>query len=166
MNKTILIAFTLLLGSMQVSAANISTEKQQLIDQLLVQTGQSAIAVGQQFSNSFIQQMSAMLKQSNPNVDPRVYDILKEEISAIIDEEFNGNNALATMMYPIYDKRFSAAELKQMIAFNNTKLGKKIIKVMPMITQEGMQAGQAFGQSIAPKIQQRLTARFKQEGIK
>jgi len=167
MKKYILLLMVLSMGSVQISsAADISSEKKELIDQLLVQAGQSAIAIGKQFSDAFIQQMTTVLKQTNPNIDPKAYDIVNEEINALIDEEFIVKGALSEIMYPIYSRHFSAEELREMIAFNNTELGKKVIKVMPMITQEGMQAGQVLGQSFAPKIQERIVARFEKEGIK
>ena len=71
-----------------------------------------------------------------------------------------------TFPYPTkIDKHFTDNELKQMIEFNKTELGQKIIRVMPQITQEGMQAGRLLGQSLGPEIQQRIAARFQSEGI-
>ncbi len=167
MKKYVLLLIVLLASNVQISsAADIGAEKKELIDQLLVQTGQSAISVGKQFSDAFIQQMIIVLKQANPNIDARAFDIVNEEVTALINEEIVLKGALSEAIYPIYSKYFSAEELREMIAFNNTELGKKMIKVMPIITQEGMQAGQALGQSLAPKIQERIVARFEKEGIK
>lgn len=166
MNKLIaMVAFSTVLLCSTLSANEVSKEKKALIDTLLEQTGQSAVAMGTQFSNLFIQQMTMILKKSNPNIDPKAYTILSEEVTAIINEEVVENGALSKMMYPIYNKHFSNDELKKMIEINNTEFGKKMIRVMPAITQEGMQAGQVFGQSLGPKIQQRLQARFKEAGI-
>ena len=148
-----------------VAAADISPGKKKLIDTLLVQTGQSGVAMGKQFSDLFIQQMVMILKQSKPDIEPKAFDIVEEEIISIIDEEIVVNGVLKEMMYPIYDKHFNEAELKKMIALNSTEFGKKMIRVMPMITQEGMQAGQQFGQTLGPKIQQRIVDRFQKEGI-
>jgi len=166
MNKFINIVFLSLLFSINTPvAADISPAKKKLIDILLVQTGQSGIAVGKQFSNLFIQQMKMALKKSKPDIDPKAFDIVEEEIISIIDEELVVSGALNKMMYPIYDKHFSETELKKMIELNNTEFGKKMIRVMPMVTQEGIQAGQQFGQTLGPKIQQRIISRFKKEGI-
>ena len=52
-----------------------------------------------------------------------------------------------------------------MIELNNTEFGKKMIRVLPAVAQEGMLAGQQLGQSLGPKIQERLMARFKEEGL-
>ena len=41
----------------------------------------------------------------------------------------------------------------------------KAISVMPQMAQEGMRAGQAWGQSLEPEIERRITARFEKEGI-
>lgn len=167
MNRIIItLILSVFLSSQALAENGISQEKKALIDTLLEQTGQSAIAVGTQFSNLFIQQMTMVLKKSYPNIDPKAFIILEEEITTIINEEIVINGALSKMMYPIYDKHFSSNELRKMIELNNTEFGKKMIKVMPLITQEGMQAGQVFGQSLGPKIQQRIATRFEQEGIK
>ena len=52
-----------------------------------------------------------------------------------------------------------------MIDLNNTELGKKMLKVLPLISEEAMQAGQQFGLGLAPKIQERIMSRFQKEGI-
>lgn len=165
MGKIIISFFALTLSFNIMAQTDIAQEKKKLIDTLLLQTGQSAIEMGKQFSNVFIQQMTAILKQTQPDINPKAFDILEEEVTAIIDEQLVQNSAFATMLYPIYDKHFNAEELQKMIELNNTEFGKKIIRVMPAITQEGMQAGQIWGQSIAPMIQQRIAQRFKAEGI-
>ena len=164
--KKLIILLSLMFIYQTVAAETISSDKNILVDRLLEQTGQSAIQVGKQFSNLFIQQMTMVLKNSNKDIDPRALSIMEEEVKSIINEEIVVNKKLAKMMYPIYAKHFTVDDLKQLIEFNDTPLGRKIIKVMPLITQEGLQAGQTLGQSLAPKIQSRLETRFEEEGIK
>ena len=163
-----IITAALLALSFNVSAAinDIPASKKLLIDNLLAQTGQSAVAVGRQYSELFTQQMTLILKQSKPDINPKAFDIVEEEIIAIMDEEFLINDAFKTMMYPIYSKHFTEGELRKMIEINNTEFGKKIIRVMPLISKEGMIAGQEFGKKLGPKIQKRIAERFKEEGIK
>lgn len=167
MKKSIIIAVLLSIFSFSALAAEeVSPAKKKLIDTLMEQTGQSADAVGKQFSDFFIQQMTHGMKQSNPDVDPKAFDLMKEEIIATVHQEMVSSGEFTKMMYPIYSKHFSEAELQKMIDLNNTEFGKKMIRVMPIITQEGMIAGQHFGQSLGPKIHQRVMERFKKEGIK
>lgn len=165
MSKLISLVFIALISINAQATETISTEKKGLIDVLLDQTGQSSIAAGKQLAEAFIQQMLTTLKQSNPDINPQAFVIIEEEVKAIIKEELIVKKGLRNMMYPIYSNHFSMQDLKDMIAFNKTAQGQKIIKVMPAITQEGMKAGQTFGQSLTPKVLERISTRFKAEGI-
>jgi len=160
-----LLFISLMLVSSIVRAETSDSAKRLLIDELLVQTGQSAKDTGKLFSNVFIEQMTTALKQAKPNIDPKAFDVIEQEVKLIIDEALLKDNIMADILYPIYSSRFSEEELKELIAFYKTPLGKKLLQNMPAITQEAMQAGQKFGQSLGPKIQERILARFKSEGI-
>lgn len=163
--KKLLLVLSLTLCSFSVSTEEIDPEKVKLIDKLLEQTGQSATNVGQQFSNIYIHQMTAVLRSSQEEIDPKAFMIVEEEIKAIIHDEIVVNQKLAKLLHPIYSKHFTVDELKQMVELNDTPFGQKIIRVMPLITQEGIQAGQTFGQTLGPMIQMRIKQRFDEEGI-
>lgn len=163
----IILALSLLLpvGGHAASGA-ISAEKKALIDTLLEQSGQSAIAMGKQFSDLFMVQMTDMLKKAKPDIDPRAFVILGEEVTAVINEKIVADGVLNNMMYPIYSRHFNEAELREMIAFNDTVLGRKIIRVLPEISQESLRAGQQMGAGMGPEIERRILERFRKEGIK
>lgn len=161
-----LLSFVLVSINQTAFSEEISTEKKALIDKVLEQTGQSSIATGQQFMNLFIQQITMALQANNPDIDPKAYKIVEQEIQAVISEEMIKNKALEKLMHPIYDKYYTTEDLKSMVELYNSPFGKKMLEVMPAIAQEGMQVGQVFGQSLGPKIQQRIAASFEQAGIK
>jgi uncharacterized protein len=92
-----------------------------------------------------------------------VLSILPTEVAAIFDENIG---TLKEEMIPLYHKYFTGAEVKEMIRFYSTDLGQKTIKVMPNLMQEGMAVGQRWGQSLGPKINQRVVARLRQRGVK
>lgn len=163
-----ILLFTLLsctLSSPGFAADAIPSEKIKLIDTVLEQTGQTAIKMGNQFSSMFAQQMSHMLQESQPTINPKAFAIIEQESLMLINEELVDNGQYNKMMYPIYHKHFTEAELQQMIVINNTELGQKMLQVLPTISAEAMQAGQQFGVMLAPKIQARILQRFKAEGI-
>jgi hypothetical protein len=167
--KTTLALMTLLFSisfTHTVIAAEVSQEKKQLIDTLLVQTGQSSEQVGKLMATQYVQQITKVMETTNPDIQPKVITVMSDEVNTIINEEIVENGRFTQLLYPIYDKHFSSDDLRKMIELNNTEFGKKLIKVMPQITQEALKAGQEFGQSLAPKINERLQARFKKEGFK
>lgn len=163
--KKLLLCVLILVSAQTVTAEDLSPAKKMLIDKLIEQMGQSTVDIGKQFSQLFIDSFSNTLKSAKPDIDPRAFDILAQEVNKVIDEVFVDSGVLSEMMYPIYGQRFSESELKELIAFYGTPLGKKLIRELPAITQESMRAGQKLGQSIAPKIQKRVQNRFQSEGI-
>ena len=163
--KSLITVVTLLclLVSGPAIGEELTPQKQAAIKELMMVTG--ATKIGAMFSNAFAGQMIQALKQSRPDVDPRIFNIIKEETEQFMTEEMVEKESFFPFVYPIYKKYLSLEELKGLIAFYKTPLGKKAVSVLPQLTQESMMAGQQWAQTIIPAFQQRLTQRLKQEGI-
>lgn len=144
-------------------ADGISPEKKVLIDELLQLSG--ATKMGEMFSGVFVQQMTTALKAAKPDINPKAFEIIKEEVNQLIHEEIVDKNALNNLAYPIYDKSFTLSDLEGVIAFYKSKVGQKLLAKMPTITQESMASGQAWGQSLVPKLQKRVLTCLQTEGI-
>ncbi len=76
-----------------------------------------------------------------------------EDAAKIVDEilmpEFvSQQNDLTTQIIDVWANNFSIDDLKGLRAFYNTPLGQKLIQTLPAVTQQGMSAGQAWGQRI------------------
>ena len=65
----------------------------------------------------------------------------------------------------IYARHFTEDDVRDMIAFYETPIGKKTIEVMPRLMQEGMQAGQRWAAEMMPGVEERVVARLEAEGI-
>ncbi len=55
---------------------------------------------------------------------------------------------LNTQIIDVWANNFSVDDLKGLKAFYATPLGQKLIATLPAVTQQGMAAGQAWGQRI------------------
>jgi len=90
------------------------------------------------------QQMRSMghdqLRKSQPNVTDA--DIAK--LDAISDEVMKGMSVegLLDDMIPVYQKHLSKSDVEAMIGFYSTPTGQKILREMPGMTKDGMQAMQ------------------------
>ncbi len=142
----------------------LTLEKKEAIKELLQVTG--VLQITELFGSAITQQMFQVLIKSKPDIDPKAFDIVREEVEALMHEELVVKESLYPFMYPVYHKYLTLEETNELIRFYKTPLGQKTISVMPKMTQEGMKAGQAWGQSIDLKFQQRVSDRFKKEGIK
>ena len=156
MQKVILITAVLFMATAVTtpSYAEISAEKKELVREFLEMSGvkQTAVVMADGMFNLF----ATDFKKKNPNASQKTLNIIKEEISAYYDEAF-ASDSYYNILYPIYDKHFTSEELVDIMNFYKTPTGKKTLKVMPIMMQESIAAGQVWGQAQVPAIQARLT---------
>jgi hypothetical protein len=143
-----------------VSAEEISKEKRVDIEHLMKVTG--ALALGQQMSDAVVANMTQMLRESRPDIPPEMFDVLREEVNGVIDDNLP---SFAELVTQLYHKHFTHEDIKGLIRFYDTALGRKTIAVMPALMQESLMLGQQWGQSLGPLIQRRVIERFKSEGV-
>ncbi len=60
------------------------------------------------------------------------------------------------IIVPIYAKHYSREDIRGLIAFYGSPLGKKVLEKQGLVAQESMAAGMSYGQGIAKKIISRL----------
>ncbi len=140
----------------------IPAEKRIAIRQLLVSSG--ALWLGEQMGDMFLQQLTQSLRAARSDIPAQAFDILEEEVQAVLAEEMDSGN-FEEMLYPIYHKYYSLEEIQQLLDFYSSPIGRKSVDVMPELTQESSQAGQAWGMALGPKINERIMRRFAEEGI-
>ena len=163
MQKIIVMFASLLFVTMMplhAAAEALTDGKRADIIKLLDTTG--AMNMGKQMSAMVVGQMSEALKASRPDLPPELFDILREEVSATFEENIP---MFVELIVPIYHRHFTHEELKGLLSFYETDLGRKKIRVMPLLVQESMLIGQQWGQTIGPEIERRVIERFKAEGV-
>ena len=65
-------------------------------------------------------------------------------------------NEFIEMIIPIYDKHFTHEEIKQLIAFYESPIGKKMIKVQPQLMMDSMTAGEEWGKKLIKTVKEKL----------
>lgn len=69
---------------------------------------------------------------------------------------------LEAMIAAIYDRHFTTDDLRQLLAFYDTPVGKKLLATLPTITQESVAAGREWGGKLGAAVGEELTA----EGVR
>lgn len=97
-------------------------------------------------------QMIQMFKEEYVDIPKEHWENLEKEFlkTSMVD--------LSIMLEPVYQKYLSLSDLKEVIAFYNTPVGKKFSEKSPLIVQESMQIGQEWGKKIAEKLIRNLDA--------
>lgn len=144
-------------------AEALTPEKQAAIEQFMTMAGSNKM--GNHFAGLFVQQITQAIKAANPSIPEQAQSIIREEVHAAIEAKMQGGDSLQTALYPVYNQYLTLEEIKILIAFYQTPVGKKITAVMPKLTQETMLAGQKWAQALAPEIKARISSRFLKEGI-
>ena len=64
---------------------------------------------------------------------------------------------LTKLLTPIYKKHFTHEDVKSMIAFFETPVGRKLAEKTPIISQESMAVGQQWGMQIGTRVGEKLS---------
>ena len=115
--------------------------KKEKIEKLLDVTGSGKMGA------QVVQSLVPSFQRAHPDVPQQFWD---DFAKAVKPED------LVALMVPIYDKYYTEEDIDQIIAFYNTPVGKKMISTTPMVMQESMAAGQAWGKQLAAKVAQQL----------
>ena len=141
----------------------LTIEKRKDIFTLIDMTG--AAKIGEYFGNTMIAQMNNSLIEMDANVPDSVLIIVEEEIDRIIKELINSENGLKDMLCNLYHKYYTHNDIKELIKFYKTKIGKKVIRVLPMIMRESISIGQRWEEKTGQVILDKLIIRLKSRGI-
>ncbi|MBM4153021.1 MAG: DUF2059 domain-containing protein [Kiritimatiellaceae bacterium] len=116
--------------------AETSDAKRADIKRLMEVTGSGELAT------QMLNQMIPAFKQIYPMIPDEFWNEFVAELN--MDE-------LIELCIPSYDKCFTHDEIKELLKFYETPIGKKMIQVQPQIMQECMMAGQMWGKQIGAK---------------
>ena len=112
-----------------------------------------------------LQQLKPAIVQGRPEV-ARDFDAMVPVLQELLTTQSAGMAKLLEDIAAIYARHFTVDEMRQLIAFYRTPLGQKFLDKMPTITQESMNAGQAFGQVLAGELQKRVIDELRKRGHK
>ena len=97
------------------------------------------------------QMFSTIRRSMRQQVPQEIWDDLIAEFKIEFSPE-----KLVELNLPIYAKHYTHDEIKQLIAFYESPLGKKMTSVTPLIVKEGYDVGVAHGRQVLQKIYQKL----------
>jgi uncharacterized protein len=141
MRKMILVF--ILLFSLQKTFAQTPANNEH-VKKLLELTGSGKIGV------QIIQTMISSYKKEMPTVPAEYWDNFMKEVNA---------DTLIDMIVPVYKKYYSDEDITALITFYESPVGQKVVKSMPLITQEAYALGRDWGQELTKKIIQDIIAK-------
>jgi hypothetical protein len=143
----LVVASVTVLSWSRAAEAKKPSAKEKDIRKLLEITGSAKM--GKQMMDQMIKQMKVL----QPAIPAKFWEEFKKEVKP---------SELVDMIVPIYAKHLTHDDIKGLIKFYESPVGRKFISVQPAIMRESMAAGQAWGRKLGMKIAKKLQA----EGIR
>lgn len=85
---------------------------------------------------------------------------------SIVEVTFEENiHELVKPMAKLNSEAFTDEELRALITFQKSPVGRKSSKIMPNLVQQGMVMGMNWGQKVGKMAVQRIKAEFKKDGV-
>ena len=104
-----------------------------------------------------IEQQRPAQRAANPRVPPAFWDRFLEQARARRGELEEGYVTL-------YDRHFTAAEIRDLLAFYDSPIGKRFLAEQPALMREGIAMGQEWGSRIGADVGRTLSAEGVQPG--
>jgi hypothetical protein len=114
-----------------------------LIRQLLTMTRAADLAM------SAIESGIPAQRAANPRIPAVFWD-------RFLTEAGKRRGDFETMIVTVYERHFSSDEIRQLIAFYQTPIGKKMIAELPAVMQESTEAGRQWGAALGASVASQL----------
>jgi hypothetical protein len=145
--KTAVLSMALMLVSLVSSFGQSTDPYYKALKEMFIASG-----VEETYRTAIIQ-MVDMYKTQMPDAPAGYWDELQQEfLRTSIDD-------LVLMLVPVYQKHMTIEDLRGLVEFYETPLGKKFITSTPAIMEESMQVGQAWGMKLGQELSKRLEER-------
>lgn len=118
--------------------------------------------LGLRIGRAISQQMYNALVHSRPDLPDRAYDVMDEVAFELFQSE---TDSLVDEMVPLYVEHYSHEEVRELIRFYESPIGRKSLEVTPTLMNEAWRRTQVWSRSVHPKLEPLVFERFKREEI-
>ncbi len=139
----------------------IDPERLETARKLLKVTGSDKLA--EQMVHAMVPQIAGFLIRAKPEKKDEIVKILKEVVKKQTTPEVM--NRLREQLARIYAQEFTTGEMKKIIAFFETPVGKKFVQKMPVIMARSQRAGMMWSREVGGRIIEQTRKQAKAKGI-
>jgi uncharacterized protein len=125
------------------------------IRELLRVTGMSDIVEKQM--GQMADQVKPLIERSLPP-GPRRHEIVEEFSKRFLARA--SSQGLIQQVIPVYDKYLTDEDIKTVIRFYQSPVGRRLLKIMPEMMKEASAAGQQYGEQIAREVLEEMAQQY------
>jgi len=144
----------------------INPEKKVDIRKLINLTGLEDVVILS--ADSVVDRIFPILKKAiakdNQAVTDAVFAIMKRTTLSLVKRQISSPGGLVDRVIPIYDRHYSHNEIRALIKFYESPLGKKMASIRPEITKEGIVVAEQWVRYLEPLLIQAIEKSLEKEG--
>ena len=133
------------------------------IERLLNLVG--ADTVGAKVASVMLTQFLDTVRQQQPQVSDKTLATMKSVFETELERGLQGDGGLRSNLVRIYASHFTREDIAAMLNFYGTDIGRKLIALMPQISEESALAGQQWAMRNMPRILGVMQERLRAEGL-
>ena len=133
------------------------------IDKLLEVTHAAEIAT--QLMSVVNRQLMDAEAKAHPEVPQRVLDLVRQTIDDEFGKAFRGPEGMLAQIADVYAKHFTQKDIRGLVAFYSSDLGRKAIATMPAVMQDSAAVGQKWAEAHMPAIIEAMQEKLRAEGF-
>jgi hypothetical protein len=145
-----------------VLAEELTPSKKADIQTLLAITGVDNIGI--QITDTFSRNVKQKARSLRTDIPDSFFDEFYDELFVIVDEKISEQGGLSDDITATYHKYYTHQEIKSIIAFYQTALGEKTLKIMPKIYQENFAYSRQWMKKMSPAIWEVAKRVLKEKG--
>ena len=124
-----------------------------------------ADSVGARVASVMLSQLLDTVRQQQPQVSDKTVATMKSVFEAELVRSLQGEGGLRADLVRIYASHFTREDIAALLNFYGTDVGRKLIALMPQISEESALAGQQWAVRDMPRILSVLQERLRSEGL-
>jgi len=140
-----------------------SAFREAMVEFLTIQD--AAQVIDDQMTYGIAQQTLGSIAASGVEITEPIQTIVVDAARATVGSKIGNVEYLAELYTPIYAEIYSASELRELIAFWNSPIGKKTIDAMPRLTEGSQQVLQQASAQFIPDFEAMIAKKFEDAGI-
>lgn len=105
------------------------------------------------------------LREKYPKADPDALAVIEQEVRQMLRQEMGEGSSYLEKLISVHQQYFTEDDIKSLIAFNRTALGRKVANAAPLITVEMQTYSEQWGKGIALLMANRINARFRERNL-
>ena len=139
----------------------LTPEKRADILKLIEVSGGRELA--QQLLQQYARQSMGLVKKFRPDIPAGSMPAVERELSAFIAEKLSAPGGLLEQVAAVYAKHFTPEEVRQLLAFYESPVGRKAVATLPQIMKESRDVAQRMGIGLIPELNRRITEALQRE---